>query len=129
MAALSSPERLDDLADALRRRADRLDAVLTRLSRDIDERPSSWEGRVAEEFTAHAENRRRQLRRSAAELRGAAMVVTHVAEDLRTERAELRAVEERVRAALRDNEARLPYPPPDRYDPAWRRAARDLGVR
>jgi uncharacterized protein YukE len=129
MAALSSPERLDDLADALRQRADRLDAVVTHLSRDMDERPSSWEGRLAAEFTAHAENRRRQLRQSAAELRGAAMVVTHVAEDLRAERSELRGLEERVRAALRDNEARLPYPPPDRYDPAWRRAARDLGVR
>jgi uncharacterized protein YukE len=128
MPPLSPPGRLDDLAQRLHRRADRLDDVLVRLSRDLEERPANWEGRLAEEFTAHAENRRRQLRQAAGELRGAAMVATNVADALRTERAELRALEDRVRAALRDNEARLPYPAPDTYDPRWRQAARDLGV-
>jgi hypothetical protein len=136
MAALTPPDDLVDLARRLRHRADRLDDVAHRLSRDLDQlrRPlpgrdvAPWEGRLAAEFDAHGTRRLSHLDRAAREMRGAAMIAEEVADDQRVERRRLLELEHRVDAALRAGRADLPFPRPDRYDPKWREAARAVGV-
>ena len=85
LKGLTSPVKLDELAERLEREAGRIEATRAGLAQDVEATRGAWEGRVAESFRRHTGRSYRQHHLEVAHdrLRRAAKLARAAAEENR----------------------------------------------
>lgn len=128
MAKLTSPDKLNALADTLELQAGRIDATRVRLMQQVEATEATWQGKVADAFRRHAGARHRQHHLDVAhdKLRYAALLARSAAAENAARITQLAGFETAVRDYLEQNGGISHVDLPPRGDTRWADLYRDL---